>query len=355
MHIQRRKTKSISVGSVKVGGGAPISVQSMTKTETEDVTATVAQIRELAGAGCQIVRVAVANQEAARSLGRIKKQITIPLIADIHFDYRLALIALEQGVDGLRINPGNIGGADRIKPIVKRAKDSGVPIRIGINAGSLEKDILAKYGRPTAPALVESALRNLHLLEDLGFEDIKLSLKASEVTTTIEAYRLISRQVGYPLHVGITEAGTRFSGAIKSAVGIGILLAEGIGDTIRVSLTSQPLDEVIAGYAILRALGLHKGGVELVSCPTCGRCQLDVITLAQEVERRLAHISQPLQVAVMGCAVNGPGEAKQADVGIAGGKGEALLFRRGKVVGKVKEGQLLETIVKEVERLTRYR
>lgn len=351
MHIQRKKTRAINIGSVKVGGGATVSVQSMTKTVTEDVASTVAQIRELACAGCQIIRVAVPNEQAAHSLSDIKSQISIPLIADIHFDYRLALIALDQGVDGLRINPGNIGGLKKIKPIVKQAGALNVPIRVGINSGSLEKDILAKHGHPTPEALVESALRNLRLLEDLGFYDIKLSLKASQVTTTIEAYRLISQQVDYPLHIGVTEAGTRFSGAIKSAVGMGVLLAEGIGDTIRVSLTSQPLDEVIAGYAILRSLGLYEGGVEVISCPTCGRCQLDVIGLAQAVERALAHIRVRLQVAIMGCAVNGPGEAKEADIGIAGGKGEALLFKQGEVVGKIKEGQLLKAIVDEAEKL----
>ncbi len=351
MNIKRKKTRAVSIGSVKVGGDAPVSVQSMTKTETHDVAATVAQINELAKAGCQIVRVAVPDEQAASGLGVIKEQIDIPLIADIHFDYHLALSALNQGVDGLRINPGNIGGSERIKLIVKRAKELGVPIRVGVNSGSLEKDILAKYGYPTAPALVESALRNLRLLEDSGFYDIKLSLKASQVTTTIDAYRLISEQVDYPLHVGVTEAGTKFSGAIKSAVGMGVLLAEGIGDTVRVSLTSHPLDEVIAGYAILRCLGLYEGGVEVVSCPTCGRCQLDVISLAQEVERGLTHIKSSLQVAVMGCAVNGPGEAKQADVGIAGGRGEALLFRQGEVVGKIKEDQLLTAVIAEVERL----
>ncbi len=355
MYIERKKTRAISIGSVKVGGGASVSVQSMTKTETQDIAATVAQIRELTKAGCRIVRVAVPDEPASRALSAIKKQIDIPLIADIHFDYRLALTALEQGVDGLRINPGNIGGAERIKPIVKLAKALGVPIRVGVNSGSLEKDILAKYGQPTAPALVESALRNLRLLEGLGFYDIKLSLKASQVTTTIDAYRLISEQVDYPLHLGVTEAGTRFSGAVKSAVGIGILLAEGIGDTIRVSLTSQPLDEVIAGYAILKSLGLYEGGVEVISCPTCGRCQLDVINLAQAVERSLTHIKASLQVAVMGCAVNGPGEARLADVGIAGGKGEALLFRQGEVVGKVKAGQLLKVVIAEVEQLANER
>ena len=351
MPIQRRPTKPIWVGDVQVGDGAPVSVQSMTKTDTQDVSATVSQIKELTSAGCQIIRVAVPNQAAASALGHINKQTSLPLIADIHFDYSLALLALEQGVDGLRINPGNIGGAERIKPIIKRAKELGVPLRVGINAGSLEKDILAKYGQPTAAALVESALRNLRLLEDLGFTDIKLSLKASAVTTTIEAYRLISQQVDYPLHVGVTEAGTRFSGAIKSAVGIGVLLAEGIGATIRVSLTSQPVDEVLAGYAILRALGLYEAGVEVISCPTCGRCELDVISLAQALEQRLAYIKTKLQVAVMGCAVNGPGEAKLADVGIAGGKAEALLFRQGEVVGKIKQDQLLDAIVREVERI----
>jgi (E)-4-hydroxy-3-methylbut-2-enyl-diphosphate synthase len=353
MYIKRRKTRAISVGSVIVGGGAPISVQSMTKTDTEDIAATVQQINELTRAGCQIVRSAVVNEAAARCLGDIKRQINIPLIADIHFDYRLALIALDQGVDGLRINPGNIGGIERIKPIVSRAKELLVPIRIGINSGSLEKDILGKYGSPTAEALVESALRNVRLLEQLDFKDIKLSLKASQVTTTIEAYRLISQQVDYPLHVGVTEAGTRFSGAIKSAVGIWVLLAEGIGDTIRVSLTSHPLDEVIAGHAILRSLDLYGGGVEVISCPTCGRCQIDVVSLAEEVERQLTHIRTPIQIAVMGCAVNGPGEAKQADIGIAGGKGAALLFKHGEVVRKVEEKQLLRAIVQEAENLVK--
>ncbi len=355
MNITRKKTKALYIGSVKVGGNAPVSVQSMTKTDTADTAATIGHIRQLSDAGCQIIRVAVADKTAAYSLGEIKKQIDIPLIADIHFDYRLALIALEQGVDGLRINPGNIGAADRVGSIAALAKERKIPIRVGINAGSLEKDIRAKYNRPTAEALVESALRNIRLLEKFGFCDIKVSLKASDVTTTIDAYRLISQQTDYPLHVGITEAGTKFSGAIKSAVGIGILLYEGIGDTIRVSLTSHPLDEVIAAYNILRSLGLYKGGVQVISCPTCGRCRIDVINLAQAVELSLSHIKTPLKIAVMGCAVNGPGEAKEADLGIAGGRGEALLFRQGEIIAKVPEDKLLDTLIREAEKLSKYK
>jgi len=351
MKINRKSTRQIRIGNVPIGGGAPVSVQSMTKTDTRDVAATVAQILELARAGCQIIRTAVPDREAALALGPIKLQIHIPLIADIHFDYRLALTALEQGVDGLRLNPGNIGGRERVQAVAKAAKERGVPIRIGVNSGSLEKDILARYGEVNAQAMVESALRHVRLLEDANFEDIKISLKASDVTTTIEAYRLTSQKVNYPLHLGVTEAGTRFTGAIKSAVGLGVLLSEGIGDTIRVSLTSNPVDEVIAGLGILKSLGLREEGIELISCPTCGRCQINVISLAEQVERELSPIQARLRVAVMGCAVNGPGEAKEADVGIAGGKGEALLFRRGEIVGKVTEGQICAALVAEVRKI----
>ncbi len=347
----RKITRKINIGSVEIGGGAPVSVQSMTNTDTADLTATLSQIRELEQVGCQIVRVGVPDEKSARVLGQIKRQINIPLIADIHFNYRLALIALEEGVDGLRINPGNIGDGKKSQAIAKRAGQLKVPLRIGVNSGSLEKELLAKHGRPTPEALVESAFGSIRLLEEVGFTDIKLSLKASDVPTTIAAYRLISQQSDYPLHIGVTEAGTRFSGAIKSAVGLGILLADGIGDTLRVSLTSNPADEVIAGYAILKALRLYRGGVELISCPTCARCQIDVINLAEEVERRLAQIKKPVRVAVMGCAVNGPGEAAGADVGIAGGHGEGLLFRRGKIVAKIPENRLAQVLVEEVEKL----
>ena len=328
-----------------------MTVQSMTKTDSRNIAATVGQIRELEQAGCQIVRVAVPDREAAKGLGQIKPQICIPLIADIHFDYRLALIALEQGVDGLRLNPGNIGGRERVQAVAKAAKARGVPIRIGVNSGSLERDILAKYGQANAKGMAESALRHVQLLEDAGFGDIKISLKSPDAATTIEAYRLVSQKVNYPLHLGVTEAGTRFTGAIKSAVGLGILLAEGIGDTIRVSLTSNPVDEVVAGIAILKSLGLRQEGVELISCPTCGRCQIDVIPLAEQVEKALSSVHTHLRVAVMGCAVNGPGEAREADVGIAGGKGEALLFRRGEIVGKVSESQICATLVAEVRKI----
>jgi len=328
--MKRRNTRQISIGNVKIGGGAPISVQSMTNTDTRDHLSTISQIRRLESVGCEIIRVAVPDMEAAEKLGEIKKGISIPLIADIHFDYRLALKAIEEGVDGLRINPGNIGGKVKIKSVVEAAKDRKIPIRIGINSGSIEKKLLSKYGHPTPDAMVESALSNIAILESLNFHDIKVSLKASNVLDTVEAYRLISEKVGYPLHVGITEAGTSFSGTIKSSVGIGILLNEGIGDTIRVSLTADPVEEVRVGYEILKALGLRYRGINLISCPTCGRCEIDLINLANEIEGRLAHITMPLNIAVMGCVVNGPGEAKEADVGIAGGKGIGILFKIGR-------------------------
>jgi (E)-4-hydroxy-3-methylbut-2-enyl-diphosphate synthase len=291
--------------------------------------------------------------EAAEKLGEIKKGISIPLIADIHFDYRLALKAIEEGVDGLRINPGNIGGKVKIKSVVEAAEDRKIPIRIGINSGSIEKKLLSKYGHPTPDAMVESALSNIAILESLNFHDIKVSLKASNVLDTVEAYRLISEKVGYPLHVGITEAGTSFSGTIKSSVGIGILLNEGIGDTIRVSLTADPVEEVRVGYEILKALGLRYRGINLISCPTCGRCEIDLINLANEIEGRLAHITMPLNIAVMGCVVNGPGEAKEADVGIAGGKGIGILFKKGRAVKKIKEIEFVDVFVQEVEKMVK--
>jgi len=350
--MERRKTRPVWVGTVQVGGGAPVSVQSMTNTDTRDIAATAAQINQLARAGCEIVRVAVPDREAADVLHLIKKQIEIPLVADIHFDYRLALTALEKGVDGLRINPGNIGKREKVAEVAAAAKERGVPIRIGVNAGSLEKDLLDRYGSPAAAALVESAMRHIRLLEELGFFDIKVSVKASNVPLMLEAYRMLAEKVNYPLHVGVTEAGTLRSGVVKSAVGIGALLAEGIGDTIRVSLTGHPLEEVRVGYEILKSLGLRTRGVDLVSCPTCARTRIDLIKIANEVEDRLRGITKPLKVAVMGCVVNGPGEAKEADVGIAGGKGTGLLFRRGRVVRSVPEEELVEELVREAEKLS---
>lgn len=346
--ITRRYTKAIKVGSIQVGGGAPISVQSMTNTDTRDADATVKQIKELEALGCEIIRVAVPDRAAARALRSILPRIKIPLIADIHFDYRLALDALSAGVHGLRINPGNIGGEERVAAVVSAAAPKGVPIRIGVNAGSLEKDLLKSYGGVTAEAMVESALRQIRLMEKLNFTNIKISLKASQVSLMVQAYRILADKVNYPLHVGVTEAGTLRSGTVKSAVGIGVLLAEGIGDTIRVSLTGHPRHEVIVGYDILKVLGLRKRGIELVSCPTCGRTEIDLIAIAEEVENRLAEIDMPLKVAVMGCVVNGPGEARHADVGIAGGKGEGLLFREGRVIRKVPGDKLADELVKEV-------
>ncbi len=349
MKITRKRTRRITLGGVPIGGGAPVAVQSMTNTDTRDVKATVRQINELAKAGCEVVRVALLNMEAARSLDKIKKAISIPLVADIHFDHRLALMAIDKGVDGLRINPGNIGEKAKVVELVKAAKERGVPIRIGVNSGSLEKDLLKKYGRPTPEALVESAMRHVRILEDLDFLDMKVSIKASDVPTTVDAYRLMSKTAKYPLHIGVTEAGTLFSGTVKSSVGLGILLAEGIGDTMRVSLTADPVEEVRVAWEMLKALKLRERGINIISCPTCGRTQIDVIGLAMEVERRLSHVTKPFDVAVMGCIVNGPGEAAQADMGIAGGKGRGLLFRRGEVIKKLKEDELADALVKEVE------
>ncbi len=347
----RRDTKGIKVGPVAIGGGAPVSVQSMTNTDTRDSAATVQQIEQLARAGCEIVRVAVPDREAAEALKGIKEQIAIPLIADIHFDHRLALLALENGVDGLRINPGNIGSAEKVKAVVDRAKAKGIPIRIGVNAGSLEKELLAKYGHPTPEAMVESALRHIDILEKLNFDLIKISLKASDVPLMLQAYRLLSQRVNYPLHVGVTEAGTVTSGTIKSSVGIGTLLAEGIGDTIRVSLTGHPVHEVRVGFEILKVLGLRQKGATLISCPTCGRCEINLIPIAEQVEAKLLEVDKPLKVAVMGCVVNGPGEAREADIGIAGGKGVGLLFKKGEVIRKVKEDELVQALLEELDKL----
>ena len=348
--MTRRKTTQIAVGKVKIGSNSPISIQSMTNTDTADVKATVKQIKALEKAGCELVRAAVPNMEAAEAVGKIKKSIDIPLIADIHFDYRLALKVIDKGIDGLRLNPGNIGNKERIETVVKAAKDKKIPIRIGVNAGSLEKDILERYSHPTAEAMVESALRHIRILEDLDFHEIKISLKASDVWKTIEAYRLLAKKVDYPFHIGITEAGTIFSGTVKSAAGLGILLSEGIGDTLRVSLTGDPVEEVRVGWEILKAMKLRERGVNIISCPTCGRIKLDIITLANEIEKRLSHITKPINIAVMGCVVNGPGEAVESDIGIAGGDGVGLLYIKGKPAKKVKEEDIVEAIVREVEK-----
>lgn len=341
-------TRQIKIGNLPVGGGAPCTVQSMCSTDTRDTASTLAQIERLAAAGCEIVRCAVPDMAAADALGRIRAASPIPVVADIHFDYRLALKALELGIDALRLNPGNIGERWKIAEVVKAAKERLVPIRIGVNAGSLEKELLEKYGHPTAEAMVESALRHVRILEEIGYEQIKISLKASDVMKTVAAYRLLSAKVDYPLHIGITEAGTTFAGTVKSAVGLGILLADGIGDTLRVSLTGDPVDEVRVGFEILKSLGLRKKGINFVSCPTCGRCEVNLIRVAEEVEQRLLEVTAPITVAVMGCVVNGPGEAREADFGIAGGKGEGLLFRHGEIVRKVPENQLADALVEEV-------
>ena len=351
--MERKKTRRIHIGAVPIGGGAPIAVQSMTNTKTADAAATVAQIKALAAAGCDIVRLAVPDMAAAKTLGEIIRAVDVPLVADIHFDYRLALEAIRQGIAALRLNPGNIGGPDNVRAVTAAAKKAHIPIRIGVNAGSLDKKLLAKYGRPTAEALVESALGHVRLLEAEDFYDIKISLKAHDVPLTIAAYRNMSEAADYPLHLGITEAGTPQSGMIKSAVGIGALLAEGIGDTIRVSLTGDPLVEVKVANEILKSLGLREYGPTLIACPTCGRTSIDLAQIAADVEARLAGVSRPIQVAVMGCVVNGPGEAREADVGIAGGRGEGLVFRKGEVLRRVPEDQLVTELFKEIDAILR--
>ncbi len=343
----KRTSRQIRVGGVAIGGGAPVSVQSMCNTDTRDSQATLAQIAALASAGCEIVRCAVPDAEAAAALAPIVAGSAIPVIADIHFDYRLALQALESGVAGLRINPGNIGERWKVAEVVRSCADRGVPIRIGVNGGSLEPELLKKYASPTAEAMAESALGHIRILEELNFDAIKVSLKASNIRRTVEGYRILAAQVDYPMHIGITEAGTTWAGTIKSAAGLAVLLYEGIGDTLRVSLTGDPVEEVRVGYEILKALELRSRGPVFVSCPTCGRCQVDLIKVAEEVERRLADYPDPIHIAVMGCVVNGPGEAREADLGVAGGKGQGLLFRKGEVLRKVPEAELADALVEE--------
>ncbi|MBA4371497.1 MAG: 4-hydroxy-3-methylbut-2-en-1-yl diphosphate synthase [Thermodesulfovibrio sp.] len=347
---KRRRTRLIRVGHVPVGGGSPVTVQSMTKTDTRDTAATAAQVRSLAASGCEIIRIAVPDMAAAQALGPIKKTSPIPVIADIHFDWRLALEAVQQGVDGLRINPGNIGARWKVAELVAVCKDRKIPVRIGVNAGSLSKKLLQKFKHPTPEALVESAAEHIEILEKLDFRDIKVSLKASNVLTTVEAYRLFAKSFRYPLHIGISEAGPSFTGIIKSSVGLGIILAEGIGDTMRVSLSADPHEEVRVAYEILKSLGLRTRGPNIISCPTCGRCQIDIRGLAAEVEERLKDLEKPITVAVMGCVVNGPGEAREADIGIAGGAGTGLLFRKGKIIKKLAEKDLLDALMKEIEK-----
>jgi (E)-4-hydroxy-3-methylbut-2-enyl-diphosphate synthase len=348
--ITRRRTRQIQLGTVRVGGDAPITVQSMTKTDTRDVQATLLEIWALEAAGCDVVRCAVPVREAAEKLGEIRRQIRIPLVADIHFNYRLALIALAQGVDGLRLNPGNIGSRRFVMEVVDAAKDRRIPIRIGVNAGSLEKDLLEKHGGPTADGMVESALRHIRILEDCGYPEMKVSLKASDPLMMIEAYRKLAGQVDYPFHLGVTEAGTPGVGTIKSAVGLGALLSEGIGDTIRVSLSADPTEEVRVGLDILKALGLRRGGLTFVSCPSCGRADVDLVKLARQVEDEFRGLNEEIHIAVMGCEVNGPGEARAADIGVAGGKGIGLIFRDGAVIRKVPEAEIVTAMREEVDR-----
>ena len=344
-------TRRIQVGAVPVGGGAPVSIQSMCNTATEDVEATVQQIRRLEQAGCDIVRVAVPTEEAARAIPAIKRGIRIPLVADIHFDYKLALLCIDGGVDKIRINPGNIGSKERVRAVADGCRERGIPIRVGVNGGSLEKDLLRKYGGVTAEALAESALGHVHLLEDCGFGDICISVKCSRVPVNMAAYELLHERVDYPLHLGVTEAGTPEMGVLKSAIGIGGLLCRGIGDTLRVSLTADPVEEVTAAKKILQAAGIRRTEPDLIACPTCGRTQYDMLPIAREVERRLKDCHKPITVAVMGCAVNGPGEAAAADVGIAGGKGEGLLFQKGKIVKKVPQNALVEELFALIDQL----
>ncbi len=349
--FERKHTRGVMVGDIMIGSKAPIIIQSMTNTNTKNVDATVAQIDALTKAGCEIVRVTVPDMESAMAISKIKEQITIPLVADIHFDYKLALAAIENGVDKLRINPGNIGDESRVKEVVNAAKAKGIPIRIGVNGGSLEKDLLEKYAGVTPEALVDSASRHIEILERLDFRDIIVSMKASNVPLCTKAYELFSQKYDYPTHVGITEAGTLYGGTIKSAVGLGAILSQGIGDTIRVSLTTDPVEEIKCARQILQSLGLRTFGVEIISCPTCGRTKVDLIPLAEQVERLTEHIDKHIKIAVMGCAVNGPGEAKEADIGIAGGNGSGLIFRKGEIVKKVKEEELLDELMKEIKKL----
>lgn len=347
----RRQCRKVKVGNLFIGGDSPVSIQSMTNTDTRDVEATVNQIKKLQEAGCDIVRCAVPDMEACDALGEIIKQVDIPVVADIHFDYRLALKAIDNGVAKLRINPGNIGSEERVRMVVEKAKAHNVPIRIGVNSGSLEKDLLEKYGKPSPEALVESALRHVRILESMEFYDMVISIKSSNVPQMIESYRLMAEKCNYPLHLGVTESGTIWRGTIKSSVGIGTLLSEGIGDTIRVSLTGDPVEEIKVGKEILKAVGLRKGGVELISCPTCGRTEIDLIGIAEKVEAKVSNLDKNITIAVMGCVVNGPGEAKEADIGIAGGKGVGLIFKKGEIIKRVKEEELVDELINEIEKL----
>lgn len=347
----RNETKIINIGGVQIGGGNPIAIQSMTNTKTHDVEATVNQILKLEEAGCEIVRVAVPDEQAARAISDITKRIHIPLVADIHFDYRLALMAIENGVQKLRINPGNIGNSERVQKVVEKAKAYHIPIRIGVNSGSVEKVLLEQYGGVCAAAMVESAKKHIDLLEGMDFTDIVVSLKASTIPLAIEAYTLFAKKYAYPLHVGITEAGTLYRGTVKSSAGLGAILSKDIGDTIRVSLSDDPVQEIECARAVLQSLELRQFGVEIISCPTCGRTNVDLIGLAKQVEERTKHITKPLKIAVMGCAVNGPGEAKEADIGVAGGRGEGLIFKKGEIVRKVKENELLEVFMQELNQI----
>ena len=347
----RRETRIVDIGGVKIGGGNPIAIQSMCNTDTRDVNATVKQILALEDAGCEIIRVAVPDMEAAEAVGKIKSQIHIPLVVDIHFDYRLALESMRQGADKVRINPGNIGEKSRVKQVVDMAKANGIPIRVGVNGGSLEKELLQKYGAPTSDALVESAMGHVAILDELNFFDTVVSIKVSDVPTMIDAYKKFSAVSDIPVHIGVTEAGTLMRGTIKSAVGIGALLSEGIGDTMRVSLTADPVEEIYAAKSILQVLGLRKSGAEIVSCPTCGRTRINLIKIASEVEKLAADIDKPIKIAVMGCAVNGPGEAREADIGIAGGDGVGIIFKKGEIIRKVSEDKIVDELMAEVKKL----
>ncbi len=350
---QREQTKVVQIGDRKIGGGNPIAIQSMTNTKTEDIDATVKQILALEKAGCDIIRCAVPTMEAAKALARIKQQIHIPLVADIHFDYRLAIAAMENGADKIRINPGNIGSKERVQAVVDNAKERNIPIRVGVNSGSLEKEIVEKYGQVTAEGLVESALDKVAMIEEMGYDNLVISIKSSDVLMCIKAHELIAKQTNYPLHVGVTESGSLIAGNIKSAIGLGNILYQGIGDTIRVSLTGDPVEEIRSAKLILKSLGLRKGGVTVVSCPTCGRTQIDLIGLAGKVEKMVSDLDLDIKVAVMGCVVNGPGEAKEADLGIAGGKGEGLLIKKGEVIAKVPEDQLLDALKTELDKIAK--
>lgn len=351
MSYNRRKTRVVNIGGVLIGGDNPISVQSMTNTDTRDAKATIAQIKRLEEAGCDLVRIAVLDMEACKNISKIKKEVNIPIVADIHFDYRLALEAINQGIDAIRINPGNIGSIERTKMVVEACKKNNIPIRIGVNGGSLDKNLIAKYGGVTPEAMVESALEHIKILEDLDFYDIVISLKNSDVIKSVQAYRLMAQACNYPLHLGITEAGGIQKGTIKSSIGVGSLLVDGIGDTIRISLTGDPVEEIKVGKDILRSIGLLNDKIKIVSCPTCGRCQIDLISLASEVEKKIENINKDITVAIMGCAVNGPGEAREADIGIAGGKGEGLLFKNGEIIKKIPQENIVDTLIKEIDML----